>query len=779
MSGFNIRIARPCFLAGVLVSVICQSASADVRLPRVFSDNMVLQRDKPIPVWGWADPGERVAVSLGRTRKRVAANANGEWRIFLPRQKAGGPRTLTVAGATGSVSFSNVLVGEVWLCSGQSNMAWPLGHVVNGVEEVAAATDPKIRVLSVPHKVSHKPLADLDNGGWQVCTSNVSRGVSAVAYFFARDLRRELQVPVGLLQTAVGGTIIEAWMPPEGYAAVPSLAGSDRLSEAAVRAPPAAGQPSRLYNAMVHPLAPYGIRGFLWYQGESNSGDGLKYTDKMKGLIDGWRTVWSERDLPFYFVQICPYRYQGQSLQFLWMAQSKVLSTVRNTGMAVTTDVGDLLDIHPRRKEEVGHRLALWALARTYGRRRIIHSGPTYRSKKTEGNKIRIRFDHARGGLFSSDGNSPGTFEIAGQDLDFVPARTAIDGRSVLVWSDNVAEPREVRFGWTPTPATNWVNRAGIPAMPFRTDDRGVEVSFALSRSLRLDDVIVPADTNAVLVRGVVVNQFPSEVSFRYQWRATDTSWRMSPADGELRIMGGDATEFVCLATLDRAKPRPLPVLALRAAPESGLEGQVTCQLSAWFQRLVRAGVAGRAGTRHVESGFVDPQTGVPVARDTSFRVTYDTRALFVSVTAGEPGIGNIRTKVHSRDGSVWTDDSIELFVLPGTNRGGRYYHFIVNSAGVKYDGAGGPGCGMFGNVKWNGDWEVSSRTDTNSFTVDFVIPYQALGVAAPAPGDSWYINVCRNRQPQGPGEKLELSSWSQTGGIYHTPSRFAALVFE
>jgi sialate O-acetylesterase len=674
----------------------------------------------------------------------------------------------------------NILVGDVWLCSGQSNMAWILGMARNGAQAVAEANDPGLRFMVVEHKVSRLPADDVSTGNWQACDTNTARQASAVAYFFGRKLRRELNVPVGLLVSAWGGTKIEPWTSPAGYDSVPSLVGKNQLCEEALKSPSSIGHPSSAFNAMIAPLSPFAIRGFIWYQGESNvSDDGLNFADRQRALINGWRLAWKDNKLPFYMVQICPYLYSGQNLQFLWMAQSEVVAQVPHTGMAITTDVGELQNIHPLQKEEVGERLALLALAKTYGRSDSLHTGPIYRSRKVEGRKIRIRFDQADGGLVLPPGQTPGTFEIAGADLDFVPAQAAVEGDSVLVWSDVVSNPREVRFGWTVTPATNLVNRAGIPVMPFWTDMKACHASFALTRVMNLHETVVPATDPRVTIREVVTNLFPKTVTYRYQWQTGNTAWKMEPAGGELTLAGGGAAELVAAGVLvDKTKPLPLPVLVLRASVLGG-EGVIRHQLNAWFQRLAlvtRDGPQAKAG--EAVSGFGDARTGAPMPHDTSFRAVYDSQALHLFVTAHEPDMKRLVAKVTERDGPVWKDDSLEVYLLPGSDLNGRYYHLVSNAEGAQYDGMGGPGCGAFGDPKWNGEWQAIARKDAESYTVEFVIPYKALGVSAPAPGTTWVLNICRNRHPRGPGEKLELSSWSQTAGVYHTPSRFGVLLF-
>jgi len=511
------RIAASLLAAGVAVPAL-----GAVTLPHVFGNHMVLQRNMPLPVWGWAEPGETITVTLGPHRAETQADARGDWRVRLPALPAGGPHELVVSGAN-TLRVTDILVGEVWLCSGQSNMEMGLGVVANGAEEVAAADFPRIRLFELPQTAAGEPARDVA-AEWRICRPDTVGagnwgGFSAVAYFFGRELHRELDVPIGLIDASWGGTLIEPWTPPGGCAAVPAVAAlaaeaerRDReykertlpasLAEieawvAASRAALAAGErlpdtprwpqhplayphtPTGLYNGMIHPLAPLAIRGALWYQGEANvhTDDGLLYTEKMKALIGGWRAGWGQGDFPFYYVQLAPFKYtlhnpaiRTDQMPLIWQAQLNALA-IPNTGMAVTTDVGDWRDIHPADKLTVGRRLALWALTRTYGRDDVVCSGPLYRSLTVAGGKVRVTFDHVGGGLMARDGQPLSWFEVAAADGEFVAARAEIDGDVVVVWSDDVPEPAAVRYAWhmLPEPIPNLVNKAGLPASPFST----------------------------------------------------------------------------------------------------------------------------------------------------------------------------------------------------------------------------------------------------------------------------------------------------------------------
>ena len=451
------------------------SAAAAVKLASVIGDNMVLQRGEAVPIWGWDDPGTNVTVTIGETKVTATADDKGKWIVRLPAMTAGGPHTMTVAG-TDTVTVANILVGEVWLCSGQSNMEWSVANSADPQQEIAAADHPRIRHIKVARAPAAKPQEEVASTGWQVCSPETVSSWTAVGYYFARYLQQQLDVPVGLIGSNWGGTRIEPWTPPVGFRQVPALKDiADRLDSFPARKEDGNinhQSPLALYNGMIAPLVPYGIRGALWYQGESNNGEAMLYFEKKKALIGGWRSVWDKPDLPFYFVQLAPYRYGGdpKNLAGIWEAQTATLS-VPHTGMAVTVDIGNVKDIHPKNKQDVGKRLALWALAKLYGKTDLVYSGPLYKSMAVEGNRIRLAFDHVGGGLVSRDGQPLSWFTIAGEDRNFVEANAEIDGDTVVVSAGSVTKPAAVRFGWTQEAEPNLSNREGLPASPFRTDN--------------------------------------------------------------------------------------------------------------------------------------------------------------------------------------------------------------------------------------------------------------------------------------------------------------------
>jgi sialate O-acetylesterase len=497
------------FISGMLVVglVLCVAgaAGAEVKLPRIFWDHMVLQRDIAVPVWGTATAGDTITVSFAGQTKTATADQDGKWRVALDPLKASSEaRTLAVQSKIDNrqSTFSDVLVGEVWFCSGQSNMVWPVNKSADGPAEIAAAKHPLIR------------HARGDIGRWSVVSPETVGSMTAVGYYFGRHLHKELKVPVGLIQSAVGGTPIQAWTAHEAMAADPVLkvmideqtakvkeydpARAQKMYEAKLAvweklaaklkvsgkkpprkpAPPRPPKPSRfggLFYNKVQTAIPYAIRGAIWYQGESNAGRPELYRTQFPVMIRDWRKRWGQGDFPFGFVQLANFlAVEAEPADSLWArlreAQSLVLKTEPNTGQAVIIDIGEARNIHPKNKQEVGRRLALWALATTYGRK-IPYSGPLFRSHKIEGGKIVLTFDHAYDGLAAKGGGELKGFAIAGEDQKFIWATATIRGNTVIVSSDKVAAPSAVRYAWSNNPICNLTNSANLPASPFRTDN--------------------------------------------------------------------------------------------------------------------------------------------------------------------------------------------------------------------------------------------------------------------------------------------------------------------
>lgn len=480
---------------------------SQLRLPAIFSDNMVLQQGMSVPVWGWAADNETVTVGFG-SQEVTTKPRDGKWMVHLKNLKPGEPRTLTVKGFK-TLQFTNVLVGEVWLCSGQSNMEWTLARSHEPDAAIANSRNPAIRLFQVPHTKAASPLPDIEGNRpqWREASPESVPGFSAVGYYFGRELHRNLGVPIGLIQSTWGGSPAEVWMRREVLESEPryqpvleehakhwknyetSLAQYERKREEARRtgskekltAPRAPWKPTELYNGMIAPIVPYGIKGVIWYQGESNArrGTSVLYRELFPDLIRNWRSDWGQGDFPFLFVQLAPFKdiqqYPSESdWAQLRESQLTTMKKVRKTGMAVITDLGDEKDIHPRWKAPVGERLARFARVIAYGEK-IVPSGPIYRSAKRKGDRIILSFDHVGSGLVSKGGALKG-FSIAGPDREFVWARAEIlpDNR-IAVWSPNVPEPVAVRYGWADYPVVNLWNREGLPASPFRTDDFPLE----------------------------------------------------------------------------------------------------------------------------------------------------------------------------------------------------------------------------------------------------------------------------------------------------------------
>ncbi len=476
------------------VSLFTAIVSAEVKLPNVIGKDMVLQRDLPVPIWGWAEAGEEVSVSFAGQIKTAKAGDDGKWMVKLSALKATAkPATLTVKGSN-EIKLENILVGEVWICSGQSNMEWRLSGSTNGKEEIAAADHPLIRLFDVPgHKVSPQPKERLAiPSSWKVCNPQTSGGFSAVGYFFGRRLHKELGVPVGLIGSNWGGTRIEPWTTLAGFQSVPELAKiAEQVKNYKSDTKVGGGSPSAIYNQMVHPLAPFAMRGGIWYQGESNGGEHMSYYHKKHALVNGWRKVFQNKDLAFYWVQLANFQNPGTNpaggdgWAKIREAQTKALD-IPHTGMAVAIDLADAhnpRDIHPRNKQDVGGRLAQWALHQTYGKKDIVPTGPLYKSHKVKDNMIHLSFDHVGKGLMVGKktkleptaevkGGKLEHFSIAGEDKKWVWADAAIEGDTVVVSSKEVKKPVAVRYGFTMNPANaNLYNKDGIPALPFRTDD--------------------------------------------------------------------------------------------------------------------------------------------------------------------------------------------------------------------------------------------------------------------------------------------------------------------
>ena len=502
---------RKLFILPVICAVLFLSglsAHAFVKLPSIIGDNMMLQQGRSAPVWGWADPGERVTVSIGSQEVSATANEDGKWKVNLEPMHAGGPYTMTISGDQSSqITLSNILIGEVWVCSGQSNMQWTVSNSANPEKEIAAADYPKIRLFYVKRTVAADPQEDCE-GQWEECSPETIPGFSAVAYFFGRELHKDLDTPIGLIHTSWGGTPAESWT------SLPTLEAYDdfhpilnRFGNAYLNYPAAMKRfekqteewkkaqaegkkdvrrpyaplgpehphrPAGLYNGMIMPLVPYAIAGAIWYQGESNAGRAYQYRSLFPTMIRDWRETWGQGDFPFLFVQLANFREvkpepEEDDWAELREAQTMTLA-LPNTGMAVIIDIGEADDIHPKNKQDVGRRLALAGEAIAYGRT-IEYSGPMYKAMTIDDNKARISFTHTGSGLTVKDGGALKGFSIAGPDRKFVWADAVIEGNEVVVKNGRVENPIAVRYGWAINPVCNLFNKDGLPASPFRTDN--------------------------------------------------------------------------------------------------------------------------------------------------------------------------------------------------------------------------------------------------------------------------------------------------------------------
>ena len=471
-----------CLAAAVSLPAITR---AEVSLNAMFGNHMVLQQGIANRVWGRAEPGEEVSVSIAGQAKTTATAADGAWEVRLdPITEYGGPHTLTVKGSN-TISFEDVLIGEVWICSGQSNMQWAVDQSNDPDLEKAAANFPDIRLISVP-QVGTQDRQWNFKGTWERCSPATVGGFSAVGYFFGRQLHRTLGVPVGLIDNAWGGSAADAWVAREKIAAHPTLkAIHDRWAKLEAEKPndnqmKGNQRPGNIHAGVLSPTIGYGIRGVIWYQGESNAGRAHQYRTLFPFMIQSWREEWNmadNQDFPFYWVQLADFKAEnaapGESdWAELREAQTMTLDALPKAGQAVIIDIGEGKDIHPKNKQDVAKRLARWALAETYKLPGIACRSPRYTSLEKDGSKLVLSFSDVIGGWRPFDVAEPRGFTIAGDDRKFVPAKAVIgkDGR-IAVWSDAVSEPVAARYGWADNPVCNMYSGAGLPLTPFRTDD--------------------------------------------------------------------------------------------------------------------------------------------------------------------------------------------------------------------------------------------------------------------------------------------------------------------
>lgn len=463
----------------VAAMVLAGGARADVKMPAIFGDHMVLQRERKAPVWGSADPGEKVTVKAQGQEKSATADEKGKWRVELDPLNATGPIELTISGKN-SITLKDVLVGEVWLCSGQSNMGFTLQRAANATEALKNADRPTVRLFKVKDEYKDHPQEDL-SGTWQVCTPDDAKGFSAVAYFFGTELQKKVDAPIGLIQSSWGGTRAEAWIPRATFDALklpyepqwteqwlhPKKANSESNSTSRERPYEA---PSVIYNAKIAPIVGFAMRGAVWYQGETNTAHPAEYRQVLSALIKSWRDVWQEGDFPFLVVQLPNFKTSTRDWVTLRQSQAQVAKDLPNVGMVVTIDIGDPHNIHPTEKLTVGKRLAAVAEKMAY-EMNVPDQGPTFKSLNIQGNRAIVTFSHDEGGL-EAKGELKG-FQIAGADGKFVDAEAKIEGDKVVLTAKDVSEPVAVRYGWENDPTCTLYNRAGFPAEPFDQKMKG------------------------------------------------------------------------------------------------------------------------------------------------------------------------------------------------------------------------------------------------------------------------------------------------------------------
>jgi sialate O-acetylesterase len=714
-------VKRTALQVTILLSVLLTGATgvrADIRLPSVISHNMVLQRDMPVRLWGWANPGEPVSISFQDQTVSTQTGQDGRWAVTLEALQAGGPFNMTLKGKTERV-LKNILVGDVWICSGQSNMAWPLKACDDGEQEVEAADFPRIRLFEVKNNSACQPLDDL-TGNWSRCSPQTAADFSGVGYFFGRDLHRHLDVPIGLIDSSVGGTAAEFWTPPETFRRTEPLRtvledwtrrmityvdemqpvqdtlrtwrrnAEQQLAEGSDASPPPLASrevdprtqaPSRLYNAMIHPLVPFGIRGAIWYQGEANTAKARAYRDLFPAMIRGWREAWGQGDFPFLFVQLANFQQPNSDPVFssgwaeLREAQMVTLAEPE-TGMAVAIDIGDAADIHPKNKQEVGRRLAQAAKAVAYDED-LTASGPIFKEFTVAGHRAIIAFDHVGGGLVAQDGALK-RFEIAGKDGMFRWAQARIVGERVEVWHDDIQEPMAVRYAWSNNPeGCNLYNKAGLPASPFRT----------------MEDINLPLPRETHHAPCVATKTPP-----RLDGKLDDTAWQAMK-----------------------------PLSAFRVLEQ--------------FR-------------------YSDYATDV--------RLCYDSDNLYLAIRCHEPELETVVAAVTDRDGPVYMDDSVEVFLDTDLDAE-TYFQYVVNPNGVWYDGLGRNGA-------WNGPCNVVSGREPNAWVIEMAVPWSTLEVDPPKAGKSIGFQVARTRA-QSP---VEISQWAPTRSpTNHRPSHFGLLVIE
>jgi len=707
------------------------AALAEVKLPSIFGDNMVLQRDMKAPVWGTAEPGERITIIIAGQQKVAEAGKDGKWMVRLDPLKAGGPHEMVVKGKGNTVTLKNVMAGEVWFCSGQSNMAFGLKSAASAAEAIPAANHPNVRLCSW-------------GGEWKVCTPKSAEAFSAIGYFFGRDLHKALGVPVGVICRGIGGTPAEAWTSEETFRTHPylkkvvlepwqkNLAEYPEKFEAwkaapADKKPPRpigpdyASAPGALFAQHVAPIIPYGIRGTLWYQGESNAWGfpiADQYYKMLPALIRDWRRNWGQGDFPFLVVQLpnypaneTPRPLEPSPWQLVQDAQAKA-TQMPNVGVVITIDMGEA-NIHPKIKAPVGARIALLARAMVHGHK-IVHSGPTFERMTREGDKVRLHFTNIGGGLVAHGGALKG-FALAGEDRCFFWADAKIDGGAVLVSCDEVKQPAAVRYAFAEATPSTLYNKEGLPAGPFRTDDWSWEVPVEKARAARCVRAKRPPKVDGKL-DDEAWKKCPALADFTVAY-----SYRPSAHPTEARLCYDDANLYVAFRC---------------AEPDAN--------------RLA-AKVQGRDDKNIWSDDYVELMLDANRDRKTYFRFAFNAKAALTD--------GNALN--DAADGVKWLNQ--------GLLGGDRDF-----------------------DVAWNlEDGAAAAGTQQGAWTLEASIPWKALGVAAPKRGDAMGLLLTRGHaDPKEDSEWTVTGRDRNTGAMlpshylggctmYHSPLRFGALKFE
>lgn len=448
---------------------------AAIRLPSVIASNMVLQQQSEVNLWGWADPGEKIFVTASWDNKTdsVTTTRDANWKIKISTPRAGGPYTITLKGNS-TIVLDNILIGEVWICSGQSNMEWSsYQNLQQIIDEMPNANNTNIRLFHIPKTTATAPQ-DNSAGQWKVCSPETLKGFSAVGYFFGKKLQHDLNVPIGLINASWGGTPAEVWTPAKEVTDDPVLkAAADKQN----LTPWWPGLPGYAYNAMISPLTNFTIAGAIWYQGESNTGTAATYQQLFSKMISSWRKAW-EKEFPFYYVQIAPYAYGNKNIGALLREQQAKTLSLPRTGMVVITDLVDnVKDIHPKNKKDVADRLANWALAETYNLNIPAYKNPVYKSMEVKDNKVSLYFDNAPTGFMVKGKEKPSEFFIAGEDRNFLPAEVKLEKDKLIVYNKTIKKPVAVRFAFSNTAMPNVFSKEGLPVGPFRTDDWEVDTT--------------------------------------------------------------------------------------------------------------------------------------------------------------------------------------------------------------------------------------------------------------------------------------------------------------